>query len=172
MTYPIHFRIKRCKGLDGCEQMGLDDELATSLVENIAKQHMTSSVNNMAIHMRSSSCDLTHMCQHQHAIVTCCDMASSTNNHAPTALATTTTHRPMTMHVRLATTLPHTTSYKFTRLKRPRLLTNVANCPTHAHDRLTTMPTTRNDHNDRQTTTRAHEQHQRPPPAHLTAPAL
>ena len=81
MTYPIHFRIKRCKGLDGCKQMGLDDKLASSLVENIAKQQNTSSVNNMTIHVRSSSCDLMCMCWHQHTIVMCCDMASSTNNH-------------------------------------------------------------------------------------------
>ena len=78
--------------------MSLDDELATSLVKNIAKQQNTSSVNKRTIHVRSSSCDLTCTHQHQHAIVTCCDIASSssTNNHSPTTLATTTAHHPVT----------------------------------------------------------------------------
>ena len=71
--------------------MSLDDELATSLVENIAKQQTT-----RTIHVRSSSGDLTRTCQHQHAIITCCDMASSTNNHSPTTLATTTAYHPTT----------------------------------------------------------------------------
>ena len=69
--------------------MSLDDKLATSLVENIAKQQTT-----RTIHVRSSSGDLTRTCQHQHTL---CDMASSTNNHSPTMLATTTAHHPTTM---------------------------------------------------------------------------
>ena len=34
-----------------CKQMSLDDELATALVENIAKQETTRFVNNETIHM-------------------------------------------------------------------------------------------------------------------------
>ena len=43
-------------GLDGCEPMSLDDELAIAFLRNIAKQEMTSFVNNTPIHVRSSSC--------------------------------------------------------------------------------------------------------------------
>ena len=150
--------------------MGLDDELATAFVENIAKQEITSSVNNATIHVRSSSCDLTRTLQHQHANVTSCDMASSFNNHhLPTTLPTTTTHRTTTMHIRPATT---STSHKPNPRKRPRPPKKDDNRPTNAHDRLTTATTTRNGHDHFQTTTSDHGNQQRPPSAHPTAPYL
>ena len=153
--------------------MGLDDELATALVNNIAKQETTSSVNNTTFHVRSSSCHLTHPLQHQHVPM----------SHTVTWLLrpTTTTYqqRCPPQHIaqrRCASALPprhpHATSHKPNPLKRPRPPKKDDNRPTNAHDRLTTTTTTRNGHNHFQTTTSDHENHQRPPAAHPTAPYL
>ena len=140
--------------------MGLDDELPTSLVENIAKQQTT------------SSCDRT-----------CNIYINMPLLHVVTwPLQPTTTHLPRwppPQHIaqrRCASALPpryaHAASHKPNRLKRPRLPKNLDNCPTNVHDRLTMTPTTCDDHNHRQTMTSAHEKHQLPPPAHPTASAL
>ena len=113
--------------------------------------------------MSSCSCDLTRTFPHQHASVTCCDMASSTSNHhAPTP--------PQHIAQRRCTPAlpqhhPHATSHKLDHRKPPRLPKKDDNRPTNAHDHLTTTTTQHNQHNHPQTTTSAHKKDQRPRPA-------